>query len=59
MVDTLKAAFAAGRLAKDDFDARIGQAFASRTYAELAAVTVGIPAVPAAGPPPARAGPGG
>ncbi len=54
MVDTLKAAFAAGRLAKDDFDARIGQAFASRTYAELAAVTVGIPAGPAVGPPPAR-----
>ena len=43
-----------GPLAKDDFDARIGQAFASRTYAELAAVTVGIPAGPAVGPPPAR-----
>lgn len=54
MVDTLKAAFAAGRLAKDDFDARIGQAFASRTYAELAAVTVGIPAGPAVALPPAR-----
>ena len=54
MVDTLKAAFAAGRLAKDDFDARIGQAFAARTHAELAAVTVGIPAAPAVGLPPAR-----
>jgi hypothetical protein len=42
MIDTLKAVYAAGRLAKDDFDARIGQALAARTYAELA------------GPPPAR-----
>ena len=54
MIDTLKAVYAAGRLAKDDFDARIGQALAARTYAELAAVTAGLPAGPAAGPPPAR-----
>ena len=46
-VDTLKAAFVQGRLAKDEFDARLGQAFASRTYAELAAVTGDIPAGPA------------
>ena len=59
MVDTLKAAFAAGRLAKDDFDARIGQAFASRTYAELAAVTVGIPAGPAVARRPRASRPGG
>ena len=31
-------------LAKDEFDLRVGQAFASRTYAELAAVTAGLPA---------------
>ena len=31
-----------GRISKDEFDARVGQAFASRTYAELAAVTAGI-----------------
>ena len=43
VVDTLKAAFAQGRLTKDDFDARIGQTLASRTYAELATVTAGIP----------------
>jgi hypothetical protein len=43
VVDTLKAAFAQGRLSKDEFDARIGQTLASRTYAELATVTVGIP----------------
>jgi len=33
-----------GRLDRDEFDARIGQAVASRTYGELAAVTAGIPA---------------
>jgi hypothetical protein len=46
VVDTLKAAFVQGRLTKDEFDARIGQTLASRTYAELATVTVGIPAGP-------------
>jgi Domain of unknown function (DUF1707) len=44
VIDTLKAAFVQGRLTKDEFDARIGQTFTSRTYAELAAVTAGIPA---------------
>ncbi len=38
MIDVLKAAFVQGRLTKDEFDARIGQAFAARTYADLAAV---------------------
>ena len=33
-----------GRLAKGDFDLRISQAFAARTYAELAAARAGIPA---------------
>ena len=44
VTDTLKAAFVRGRLTKDEFDARIGQALASRTYADLAAVTVGLAA---------------
>src|ERR671922_2512016 len=44
VVGTLKTAFAQGRLTKDEFDARIGQALASRTYADLAAVTVGLAA---------------
>src|SRR6185312_12714580 len=44
VIDLLKAAFVQGRLDKDEFDARIGQAVASRTYGELAAVTAGIPA---------------
>jgi hypothetical protein len=44
VVDTLKAAFVQGRLTKDELDARVGQTFASQTYAELAAVTADIPA---------------
>jgi Domain of unknown function (DUF1707) len=44
VIDLLKAAFLQGRLDRDEFDARIGQALASRTYGELAAVTVDIPA---------------
>jgi len=44
VIDTIKGAFVQGRLTKDEFDTRIGQAFASRTYAELAAVTADIPA---------------
>ena len=43
VIDLLKAAFVQGRLDRDEFDARIGQAVASRTYGELAAVTAGIP----------------
>ena len=42
--DVLKAAFVEGWLAKDEFDARTGQARAARTYAELAAVTADVPA---------------
>jgi hypothetical protein len=43
----LKAAFVQGRLDKDELDARVGQALASQTYAELAALTADIPAEPA------------
>jgi Domain of unknown function (DUF1707) len=46
VIDLLKAAFVQGRLHKDEFDERIGQALASRTYGELAAVTADIPAEP-------------
>jgi hypothetical protein len=49
VVDVLKAAFVQGRLVKDELDARAGRVFASRTYAELAAVTADIPPAPAAG----------
>ncbi len=41
-IDTLKAAFVQGLLAKDEFDLRVGQTLQSRTYAELAAVTADI-----------------
>jgi Domain of unknown function (DUF1707) len=58
VIEVLKAAFVQDRLAKDEFDARVGHALASRTCAELAAITADIPAaLPAAQPPrkPARA----
>ena len=42
VIDTLKAAFVQGLLAKDEFDLRVGQTLGSRTYAELAAVTADI-----------------
>jgi hypothetical protein len=42
--EVLKAAFVHGWLAKDEFDARTSRARASRTYAELAAVTADVPA---------------
>jgi hypothetical protein len=48
-IDVLKAAFAEGRVTKDEFDARIGQTLAARNHAQLATVTAGIP--PAAPPP--------
>ena len=57
VIGTLKAAFVQGMLGKDEFDLRMGQTFASRTCAELAAVTADLPAgLTAAQPPqPARA----
>jgi DUF1707 SHOCT-like domain len=42
-IELLKAAFVQKRLARDEFDLRVGQALASRTYADLAAVTANIP----------------
>jgi hypothetical protein len=51
-IEVLKAAFVQGRLVKDEFDARVGQAFAARTYADLAAVTADLPTGPAAVQPP-------
>ena len=44
VIDLLKAAFAQGQLDRNEFDARIGQALASRTYGELAAIAADIPA---------------
>ena len=50
VVELLKAAFVEDRLTKDELDTRVGQALASRTYADLAAVTADLPARPAAEP---------
>lgn len=51
VIGTLKAAYVEGRLTEDELDARVGQVYASRTYAELAKVaaevTADIPADPA------------
>ena len=43
-----------GLLDRDEFDLRVGQAFAARTYADLAAVTADLPAGLPAGQPPPR-----
>ena len=43
-VEVLKAAFVQDWLAKAEFEAHVGRALASRTYAELAAVTADIAA---------------
>ena len=55
VIEVLKAAFVQGRLGKDEFDLRVGQAFAARTHAELAAVTNGLPAESATAKPAAPA----
>jgi hypothetical protein len=57
VVDTFKAAYVYGLVTRDEFDARVSQTFAARTYAELALITAGIPAGLAAAPPPLRPGP--
>ena len=51
VIGVLKAAFVQGMLAKDEFDARVGRALASRTYADLAVLTADIPAGLAAAEP--------
>ena len=48
VIEALKDAFVQGRLTRDELDARAGRALTARTYADLAAVTAGIPAVPVA-----------
>jgi hypothetical protein len=51
VVEALKTAFVDGRLAKDEFVARMGQALNARTYADLAALTADLPAKPASAEP--------
>jgi Domain of unknown function (DUF1707) len=43
VVDMLKIAFVQGRLDRDEFGLRVGQALGSLTYAELAAITADLP----------------
>ena len=57
VIGTLKAAFVTGVLDKDEFDLRLSQTFASRTYADLAAVTADIPAGLSLAPPEPIRGP--
>jgi hypothetical protein len=45
-VDVLKAAFMEGRLNKAEFDERSARALGARTYAELHAVVIDLPAGP-------------
>jgi len=52
VIGTIKAAFVQGMLAKDEFDQRVGQTLAARTYADLAALTADLPAGLAAAQPP-------
>jgi hypothetical protein len=51
-IDVLKAAFAEGRLTKDEYDERTGLVYGSRTYAELGALTSDLPAGPLGSLPP-------
>ena len=44
VIDVLKAAFVQGRLTMDELDVRVGQTLASRTYADLTALTADLPA---------------
>jgi uncharacterized membrane protein len=65
-VDVLKAGFAEGRLSQEEYNDRMGRAYAARTYGELAALTTDLPAgpyptawpVPLYQPPPPQAVPG-
>jgi len=52
VIDALKDAFAQGRLTKSELARRAGQALESKTYADLARATAGIPAGRAATAPP-------
>lgn len=49
--DVLKAAYAEGRLTKDEYDYRVGRAFAARTVEELQQLTSDVPNGPSAVPP--------
>ncbi len=58
-VDVLKAGFTEGRLTQDEYNDRMGRAYAARTYGELTALTADLPAgaMPAVWPTPAYSPP--
>jgi len=43
-VDVLKAGFTEGRLTQDEYNDRMGRAYAARTYGDLTALTADLPA---------------
>ena len=43
VIGVLQVAFVQGRLAQEEFEARVGQTLMSRTYAELSVVTADLP----------------
>jgi len=53
-VDVLKAGFTEGRLTQDEYNDRMGRAYAARTYGELTTLTADLPAgvMPAVWPTP-------
>ena len=58
IIGVLREAFAEGRLTAEEHSARVEQAYAARTYAELATVSADLPAGSLASPPaPARSTP--
>lgn len=52
VIDALKSAFVQGRLSQGGLASRAGQVLQSKTYADLAGATAGIPAEPAVTLPP-------
>jgi hypothetical protein len=56
-VEVLKAGYAEGRLSKEEYEARAGQAFTARTLGDLASVTADLPGGSLAAPPPLAAPP--
>jgi hypothetical protein len=56
--DVLRGAYVEGRLSQDELDARLGQAYGSRTYADLAALTADLPAAHRPWPGPVQTAPG-
>jgi len=45
-IEVLKTSFVEGRLTRDELDLRLGQAFVSRFFAELMALTADLPVGP-------------